>query len=437
MLSEGSSSRETVDAAAHPAADGLALGMRLLGADPKARAEPLGRLPGEVNYFVGERRDWRTGIPTHERIRYRRSLARDRRRLLRKPRPARVRLPPRPGRRPEPDRAALRRPGRARVAGNGDLVLRSAAGAVHQRARSPTRAWTAVASPSSRPTSCTASAPSASRLGAYDTSRPLVIDPLLMTYSTFIGGSGDDFGRALAVDSSGAAYLFGEAETGYPTTPGAFDTTHNGGSDAFVTKLNPAGTALVYSTFLGGTEHRPRASGSRSTADGSAYVTGETTDVATDFPTTGGRLRHRRHNGSRRRLRDQARPRRHRARLLDLPRRHGRRLRPRHRGRRGRQRLRHRRTADASTDFPTTAGAFDTTYNGGHRRLRDQAQPRRHRARLLDLPRRRGQRRRGRHRGRRRGQRLRHGRHELRDRLPDHRRRRSTRTYNGGSATPS
>ena len=70
VLSEGSSSRETVDAAAHPAADGLALGMRLLGADPKARAEPLDRLPGEVNYLVGERADWRTGIPTYERVRY-------------------------------------------------------------------------------------------------------------------------------------------------------------------------------------------------------------------------------------------------------------------------------------------------------------------------------------------------------------------------------
>ena len=55
------------------------------------------------------------------------------------------------------------------------------------------------------------------------------------------------------------------SSTDFPTTPGAFDTTFNGGSDAFVTKLNAAGSALVYSTFLGGTDYRsgPRHRGGR------------------------------------------------------------------------------------------------------------------------------------------------------------------------------
>ena len=60
-------------------------------------------------------------------------------------------------------------------------------------------------------------------------------------------------GYGIAVDTAGNAYVTGYTDsTNFPTTPGAFQTTYGGGDDAFVTKLNPAGTALVYSTYLGG-----------------------------------------------------------------------------------------------------------------------------------------------------------------------------------------
>ena len=56
------------------------------------------------------------------------------------------------------------------------------------------------------------------------------------------------------MDTAGNAYVTGyTASTDFPTTPGAFQTTYGGDQDAFVTKLNPTGTALVYSTYLGGT----------------------------------------------------------------------------------------------------------------------------------------------------------------------------------------
>ena len=91
-------------------------------------------------------------------------------------------------------------------------------------------------------------------VGAYDPRYPLVIDPGL-DYSTFLGGADNDIGEDIAVDGEGRAYVTGHtASADYPTTPGAFDTTFNGGvSDAFVTKLNASGSALAYSTFLGGT----------------------------------------------------------------------------------------------------------------------------------------------------------------------------------------
>src|SRR5215203_6343235 len=87
------------------------------------------------------------------------------------------------------------------------------------------------------------------QVGAYDHARPLIIDPVLV-YSTYLGGSGFDQGYAIAVDSLGNAYVTGQtAAIDFPTTAGAFQTNYGGG-DAFVAKLDPAGTSLVYSTYL-------------------------------------------------------------------------------------------------------------------------------------------------------------------------------------------
>jgi len=103
-----------------------------------------------------------------------------------------------------------------------------------------------------------------------------------LEYATYHGGSGADAAYGLAIDSDGSAYVTGQAGPDLPTTPGAFDTSWNGGYDAFVATFNVSGE-LVYSTFLGG-------GGSEwglavaADADGNAYVTGPTD--STDFPTT-------------------------------------------------------------------------------------------------------------------------------------------------------
>ena len=114
-----------------------------------------------------------------------------------------------------------------------------------------------------------------------------------------------DNGERVAVDGGGNAYVLGSSSsTDFPTTPGAFDTTANGGFDATLTKLNPAGSALVYSTFLGGPDfdggQRPRAS----TRAGNAYVAGGGTSA--DFPTTPGAFDT--VDDQRRRLRHEAEP---------------------------------------------------------------------------------------------------------------------------------
>jgi len=110
-----------------------------------------------------------------------------------------------------------------------------------------------------------------------------------LVYSTFLGGQRGDFGEGIAVDVNNQAYITGGTNsTNFPTTPGAFQTIFGGGFlDVFVTKLNSTGSALVYSTYIGGTGNLVNGDLGRSIAvdsAGNAYVTGETT--STDFPTS-------------------------------------------------------------------------------------------------------------------------------------------------------
>ncbi len=119
-------------------------------------------------------------------------------------------------------------------------------------------------------------------VGAYDRSRPLVIDPVLV-YSTYLGGSQTDFGAAIAVGADGSTYLGGLTRSiDFP--PGTvYQPANAGGEDAFLAKLNPSGSALVYSTYLGGSGD-DNAWGIAVDAAGSAYVSGQTR--STNFPTS-------------------------------------------------------------------------------------------------------------------------------------------------------
>ena len=106
-----------------------------------------------------------------------------------------------------------------------------------------------------------------------------------LLYSSYLGGTGGDGGGGIAVDSSGNAYVVGgTGSTDFPVTSGAFQTTSTS-SSAFVTKMNPTGSDLVYSTYLGGNSDSGAGSVLVDSA-GTAYVTGSTS--ASDFPVTSG-----------------------------------------------------------------------------------------------------------------------------------------------------
>ena len=125
-------------------------------------------------------------------------------------------------------------------------------------------------------------------ISTYNSELPLVIDPVLI-YSTYLGGSGIDVGNDIAVDSSGNAYVTGETfSSDFPLT-NPIDGTKGIGSDAFVTKINSAGSALVYSTYLGGStnisgfSNNDIGEGIAVDSSGNVYVVGVT--FTDDFPT--------------------------------------------------------------------------------------------------------------------------------------------------------
>ena len=121
----------------------------------------------------------------------------------------------------------------------------------------------------------------------YDHSKALFIDPVL-SYSTYLGGTGPDQGNGIAVDSSGSAYVTGSTYSpNFPIVNG-FQGSLQGQVSAFVSKLSADGSSLVYSTYLGGSASGSSAASTSAAgiavdSSGSAYVTGYTT--ATNFPT--------------------------------------------------------------------------------------------------------------------------------------------------------
>jgi hypothetical protein len=127
------------------------------------------------------------------------------------------------------------------------------------------------------------------KVGKYDRSRTLVLDPAVLIYCGYIGGSGPTYSRGIAVDGSGNAYITGDTgstETTFPVIVGP-ELIHKGGADVFVAKVNASGTALVYCGYIGGSGPD---SGGGIAVDGlgNAYVMGFTSSTEETFPVTGG-----------------------------------------------------------------------------------------------------------------------------------------------------
>jgi len=125
------------------------------------------------------------------------------------------------------------------------------------------------------------------KVGDYDSSLPLIIDPDSdLVWSSYLGGGENDEANAVVVDGDGYVCVAGETVSlDYPVTTGAYRSQPTSMSDAFVTKLSPDGSSLVYSVVIGGAK-RDIGRGIALRSDGSVFICGETESA--DFPTTPG-----------------------------------------------------------------------------------------------------------------------------------------------------
>ena len=265
---------------------GVVLRMTLAGANPDPRVTGLEELPGKANYFIGnDTAKWRTDVPTYAKVHYQEVYPGIDLVYYGKQRELEYDFVVRPG--ADPSAIALRLTGadKVEVDVQGDLVLHTAAGPIRQQKPFIYQEVGGVRKEIPGGYVLKGEQHVGFKVAAHDARRPLVIDPIL-SYSTYLGGSGEDRSHAIAVDAAGNAYVTGVTLwPDFPTTAGAFQTSFGGGFHAFVTKLNPTGSALVYSTYLGG-NGAEESYAIAVDAAGNAYVTGRT--VSPDFPTTAG-----------------------------------------------------------------------------------------------------------------------------------------------------
>jgi photosystem II stability/assembly factor-like uncharacterized protein len=265
------------------------LRMRLIGANPRARLAGEEQSATRINYFIGkDEKQWRRNVPNYTRVKvaqvYRgidvvyygsgRHLEHDFRVA--------------PGASSRAIRFGFDGAEKVTITPAGELVVKTKLGDIRQFKPVAYQEVGGVREEVDSRYKMRAKRVVGFEMGVYDHNRPLVIDPVLV-YSTLIGGSGNDSGASVAVDSAGNVYVTGKTDsTTFPITSNAFQgakRTNGSDTDVFVTKLNSSGTGVLYSTYIGGSvEDLSHSIAVDST--GAAYLTGMTRSH--DFPTTPG-----------------------------------------------------------------------------------------------------------------------------------------------------
>jgi hypothetical protein len=257
------------------------LRMSVSGAAANPTIEGIGPLAGVTHYYRGQDpRQWITDVPTFARVRYasvypgvdlvfygnQRSLEYD--------------FVVAPGANPHAIALAFEGASRIQIDPSGDLLLNVPGGQVRFLKPVAYQEIAGVRRPVTARYRLNGGRVSFA-LGAYDSNRPLIVDPTL-NYSSYLGGSGLDGAAAIAMDASGDAYIAGyTASANFPTSA-ARQPGLAGWKDAFVAKIDPLGKTLLFSTFLGGSAGNI-ARGIAVDGSGNAYVVGST--YSADFPT--------------------------------------------------------------------------------------------------------------------------------------------------------
>jgi hypothetical protein len=265
-----------------------ALSMKLIGAQTDPRLEGLDELPGKVNYLVGnDAGKWRTNIPTYSKVKYQGIYQGVDLVYYGNQQQLEYDFIVSPGADPGAIKIAFQGMQRLVLNKQGDLILRTKDGDVSLHKPIVYQEVNGQRLEVASRYVIKSHHQVGFEVGNYDKNRLLIIDPVLV-YSTYLGGSNgdptmDETANSVAVDAAGNTYVTGTTTSSDFPVVKAYQAT--GVDDAFISKLNSTGTALLYSTYLGG-NRRDYGNGIAIDSQGSAYVTGTT--ESRDFPVTPG-----------------------------------------------------------------------------------------------------------------------------------------------------
>ncbi|MBF0531267.1 MAG: SBBP repeat-containing protein, partial [Deltaproteobacteria bacterium] len=255
----------------------------MIGANPSPEIEGLFDLPGKANYFIGnDPAKWSANVPTYGRVRYKEVYPGVDVVFYGNPRQMEYDFVVAPGADPEAIKLRFEGADRVTLDDRGELIIEAGRSRMVQRAPEVYQEIDGRRRPLTARNVLHEDYTAGFMTAAYDQDRPLIIDPVLtMAWSTYLGGTSSDLGAGIALDASGAAYIAGYTLSVDFPVANAMQGASAGFLDIFVAKINAAGTALVYSTYLGGSNFD---FGQALAVDGAgnAYFTGLTYSI--DFP---------------------------------------------------------------------------------------------------------------------------------------------------------
>ncbi|HEY2987869.1 MAG TPA: SBBP repeat-containing protein [Candidatus Binatia bacterium] len=263
--------------------------LRLVGANADPKIVGVEELSGKSNYLIGNDPErWRTGIPTYGKVKYENVYPGIDLVYYGHERQLEFDFIVAPQFKADAIALSIEGANQIEINSRGDAVLHVAGGRIQLNKPVLYQEADGVRREISGGYVRKGEDQLAFNVGAYDTERALIIDPVL-GYSTYVGGTGNDSGEGIAVDNSGHVYVTGSTTSAnFPVVNPALQSSIAGGGefglDAFVVKLNPAGTGLIYSTYIGGSAD-DTGLGIAVDATGSAYITGSTSSG--NFPTAG------------------------------------------------------------------------------------------------------------------------------------------------------